>query len=123
MFRTELLLQADRRPDNWIVRAPLVWECRHTGTITVPVGTVTDLASIPRILRNVWFLDPNGRSRRPAVLHDYLYRGGDRYGTGMTRAKADRLLRIALQSEGAGRWVAAVFWLGVRAGGWAAWVP
>jgi hypothetical protein len=85
------------------------------------VGTVTDLASIPRVFRNLPFLDPNGLSRRPAVLHDYLYRGGNRYGLQMTRKKADRVLRIALRDEGASRWVAWLFWAAVRVGGRRAW--
>lgn len=123
MFLTDLILRADKRPDNWIVWAPLVWESRYLGRITIPVGALTDLASIPRLLRNIPFLDPNGRSRRPAVLHDYLYRGGDRFRLQMTRAKADRLLRYALRAEGCSRWVAAVYWLGVRLGGWAGWRP
>jgi hypothetical protein len=36
-------------------------------SVVVPAGFVTDLASIPRVLRNLPWLDPNGLSRRPAV--------------------------------------------------------
>jgi len=40
------------------------------GTITVPKGKVTDLASTPRIL---WIiLPPFGRYTKAAVVHDYL---------------------------------------------------
>ncbi len=125
-FRTPLVLEADRRPDNWIVRAPLVWEADSDGErITVPAGTLTDLASIPQFLRNIGFLDPNGHSRLPAVLHDYLYRGGtvDRTGERVTRAQADALLRAALLSEGAGQSVATIFYLAVRSCGGDCWTP
>src|SRR5690606_27796302 len=74
----------------------------------------TDLASIPRIFR--WLLNQNGNSRRPAVLHDYLYRMQP-----ISRAEADAIFRRALEAEGVilpGRWL---YWSGVRMGGWIAW--
>lgn len=71
------------------------------------------------MLRNVPFLDPNGRSRKPAVLHDYLYHAG-RLRV-FDRRAADDLLRVALRSEGASAAVAWAFWRGVRLGGWLAW--
>jgi len=40
------------------------------GTITVPKGKITDLASVPRIL---WvLLPPFGRYSQAAVIHDHL---------------------------------------------------
>lgn len=45
--------------------------------ITVPTGFVTDLASIPTVL---WNLFPKlGRYNKAAVIHDYLYVIGGRY--------------------------------------------
>ena len=39
--------------------------------IAVPAGTITDLASVPRIL---WVIfPPNGRYAKAAIVHDYLY--------------------------------------------------
>lgn len=135
MFRTPLVLQADKQPDVWIVREPLVWStapvlcalpvaCEKCARecVVVPAGTLTDLASVPVLVQNLPFLDPTGRSRSPSVLHDFLYRGGTFVnGRRPTRGEADRLLRVALRSERSSRTVAAVFWLGVRAGGWFAW--
>jgi len=41
-------------------------------SFTVPVGAMTDFASVPRPL--VWFLPRYGRYTKAAVLHDYLWR-------------------------------------------------
>jgi hypothetical protein len=114
MFSTELEIESlDERPDYWTLTAPLEWRDGNC-TITVPAGFVTDLASIPAALRSV--LDVNGRSRRAAVLHDWLYASQL-----TTRAVADDILRVALVADGMSSAGARVYWLGVRAGGACAW--
>lgn len=112
MFTTDLDLRATE-PGRWVLLAPLVWDEGTTG-ITVPAGFVTDLASVPRPFRNI--LNINGRSRRAAVLHDFVYTEQT-----LTRADCDALFRRALIAEGvsiAGRWI---YWSGVRVGGWVTW--
>lgn len=79
--------------------------------VTVPAGTRTDFASIPRPL---WSIvgHPAGRYAQAAVLHDYLYRIG-----GLTRARCDELFREAMEVLGVPwhqRWL---MWAGVRVGG------
>lgn len=45
-------------------------EATATARYSVPMGFVTDLASIPRVL---WaLLPPHGRYAKAAILHDYL---------------------------------------------------
>lgn len=114
MFRTSPLLEIGK-PGQWIVRSPLVWapsDCLSVATITVPPGFVTDLASVPRFLRDRKAFDVNGLSRRPAILHDYLY------ATGMGgKPFADDTFRLALLDEGVGpvnAWAfyQAVHWFG-----------
>ena len=39
--------------------------------IRIPAGTVTDLASVPRILWAIF--PPHGRYAKAAIIHDYLY--------------------------------------------------
>lgn len=39
--------------------------------IRVPTGTITDLASVPRILWAVF--PPHGKYAKAAIVHDYLY--------------------------------------------------
>lgn len=116
MFLTKLILEA-ARPDQWIVRSPLVWAIRadKLDAITVPYGFATDLASVPRFLRDRKAFDVNGLSRRPAVLHDYLY------ATGMGgKAFADDMFRLALRSEGVGAMNAWAFYQAVHLFGEAA---
>jgi hypothetical protein len=100
VFKSELVLQAGRR-HRWIVREPLVWQPHRLGStawtrapITVPIGFQTDLASIPRIIQWLPHMGVNGRSRRAAVLHDYLYRT-----PGYRKADADLVFAAALSAE------------------------
>lgn len=109
MFVSLLKVEALYRPDLWATTAPLLWQ-EPDLRVEVPLGFITDLASIPRPLRGV--LDVNGRSRRPAVLHDFCYHSHD-----LSRAQADDLLRRAIIAEGDRPWQARVYWLGVRLGG------
>ena len=39
--------------------------------ISVPAGTVTDLATVPRLLWAIF--PPHGRYAKAAIVHDYLY--------------------------------------------------
>lgn len=66
-FLTPLVLEDV--PGGWIVAAPFVYE--HDGEVyTVPTGTFTDLASIPRLF---WIVYPrDGGYRKAAVVHDWL---------------------------------------------------
>lgn len=118
VFLTPLVLRATI-PDEWVVDEPLVYRDDNWGTFTVPPGTITDLASIPRALRSLPMLDPNGISRRPAVLHDYLYNSGG--GSRFDKRLADELLRRALIDEGASRVVAHIYWRAVDWFGSSAW--
>jgi hypothetical protein len=78
--------------------------------ITVPMGFVTDLASIPRF--PVIYLLLNGIADEAGVVHDYLY------GTGLIpRIKADQLLREACICSGVSAWKASLIYAGVRMGG------
>lgn len=95
MFTTSLVLESDTAPDFWIVRAPLVWCDSAYGRIAVPVGFRTDLASIPRALRNLPSFDPDGRSRRAAVMHDWLYTW-----QALGKDRSDGFLRTAMLAEG-----------------------
>ncbi len=87
--------------------------CNYAGTFDyhVPAGTKTDLASIPRLMRGVF--SRTGRSRKPAVFHDHMYGG-----QWETRKVCDQAFREMLLARGVGKWVANVYYLGVRTGGW-----
>jgi len=116
MFYTRLQLEASDAADEWVVMAPLVWHDARFGWLAVPEGTTTDLASIPRRFRDWRVFDPNGPSRRPAVMHDWLYADG-------THGKdfADEFLRDALKVEGISPAGAAAYYYAVRWFGGPAW--
>lgn len=117
MFLTDLVLRACPVTDQWMVYAPLIWRDFGRGDeIVVPVGTPTDLASTPRYLQQYRLFAKNGKSRRPAVLHDFLY------ATQTTsKAFADQLFRRALHLEGMHRLHADIYYLGVKWFGFFSW--
>ena len=108
MFKSELILRA-LTPDLWAFEEPLIWKGSDC-TITIPAGFITDLASIPRLFRNLPLTDVDGISRRPAALHDGLYSLGRSKG----KAYADNLLREALMVEGLSSAGAAIYYYGVH---------
>jgi hypothetical protein len=109
MFVTRLVL-ADFKPNEWVLERALVWHDRSK-RIEVPRGFITDLASIPSAFRGV--LNVNGKSRKAAVLHDYLY-----CEHALSRKQCDDLFYFALIAEGMSAVLARTYWLGVRGGGW-----
>ena len=82
--------------------------------VMVPVGFITDFASIPRLLH--WLISPNGLSREAAVIHDYLY-----CTQTTTRADADAIFLEALATSGVGWAQRHAMYAAVRAGGWIYW--
>ncbi len=68
MFDSELSIRAVG-PRTWSLTAPLVWTGRDE-TFSVPLGFVTDFATVPRFLH--WLVLPYGPYTRAAVLHDWL---------------------------------------------------
>lgn len=112
---SDLCLRALQDDNEWALTAPLRWLLDDGMTLTVPENFITDLASIPRVFQNV--LSVTGKSRRAAVLHDFLY-----CTKWFSRARSDNLLRLALIAEGMAPAEARIYWLGVRAGGWLPWM-
>jgi hypothetical protein len=75
---------------HWIVRQPLVYRIGvSTEQITVPVGFVTDFASIPQALQSI--IKQHGLYILPAVVHDYLY-----WDQSCTRKQADQIFLLAM---------------------------
>lgn len=78
-------------------------------TFTVPMGSTTDLASVPR-LPGAYLLF-GGRARRSAILHDWLYENR------FPRKWADDVFRAAMKEEEINPVTSFLMWLGVRVGG------
>lgn len=95
---------------NWRVREEFTYQGNEE-TFTIPVGTETDFASIPRIF--VWFVPRYGRYTKPAILHDILWREKASKGT-MDWIDADGIFRRAMREENVPflrRWI---MWSAVR---------
>ncbi len=101
----------DARHD--IVEKPLIFQGRDQ-RFEVPVGFVTDMASVPRAFWTLW--PPVGVYSLAAVLHDYLYATGI-----VSRKDADGIFRRAMRVSGTGRFTRWPLYWGVRLGGWFAW--
>lgn len=103
-------------PNKWKTLQTLLYTS-DLCTVSVPKDFITDLASIPRALR--WLISINGKHRKAAVLHDYLYsRAGS---TGIDRAECDLIFKEAMTYLGVSWWKTNAMYAGVRAGGWIAW--
>jgi hypothetical protein len=79
-------------------------------TFTVPAGSLTDFASVPRIA--VAFLLTGDTAHEASALHDWLY--GSHV---VTRSVADAVLREAAIVSGVPAWRASLLYYGVRIGG------
>lgn len=117
-FRAVFLTDLDVRVisgGKFILLSTFVYKDRDTqGVIKVPKGFKTDFASIPRIMR--WFITGQDDTRKPAVVHDYLYsKGAGR------RIDADRIFLSALDVAGVSCIKRYICYLGVRIGGWVRW--
>lgn len=108
-----VLLVGDE-PDEWILDAPLCYITRRSNVIVIPRGFVTDLASIPRVLYVA--IPVNGRHRRAAILHDWLYEKQP-----MDREQCDQLFLEAMEDCGVGWLLRQAMYAGVRIGGWLPW--
>lgn len=111
-FTTELRVAAVS--GGWKILHPLYYysDTLHR-RVRVPEGFVTDLASVPRLLR--WAVPvANAKNRRAAVVHDYLCDPEVQAYYGIDQRKADKVFREALavcNVNTVGQWS---MWLPVR---------
>ena len=126
----------------WMTPAPIIYDARRDVfcvfqdwtisfrgmTVTIPEGTESDLASIPRFLW--WLMAPHELTIEAAIIHDVLYShlgiiprlwvAGGEYRT-FTRAESDAILSELADRFGAVDWRRRVAYSGVRVGGWRVW--
>lgn len=117
---------------SFLVTMPMVFEWRAKRClVTVEVGFMTNFASIPAGMRNLFPV--NGKHRLPALAHDYLYANGgtilvkdilqldgdilplnEPVEVHYTREEADELFRAFMISEGVHKTRAQFMYLAVR---------
>ncbi|MDP9652066.1 DUF1353 domain-containing protein [Paraburkholderia caledonica] len=96
---------------TWRLIAPLVYQSDVAKqTFTVPKGSLTDFASVPRVM--IAFLLTGDTAHEASALHDWLY--GSHV---VPRGVADAVLREAALVSGVPAWRAFLLWAGVRIGG------
>ena len=98
---------------NWQLTRRLVYHGARQAFI-VPVGFLTDFASVPRLLMSL--VPPIGKWTRAAVLHDWLCTVGIMLGI-VTSREADGIFRRVMREEGVGLVLRWNMWVAVR---WAA---
>lgn len=81
------------KPIGWLPNPGQKYEA-----VNVPMGFVTDLASIPRPFWS--FLRPDGNYVYGAIVHDYLYWTQTR-----PRAEADEILKFSMQDFKVNSWI------------------
>lgn len=80
----------------FVVTHPLVYKTNDgTQKIEVPIGFLTDLASIPSEMW--WFVSPFEGAAAPAIIHDYLY-----WTQACTKPEADLMMAFAMHETGLG---------------------
>ena len=97
--------------ESFILTSDLVYITETGKSIIVETGTITNFASIPSPLRI--FFSVNGKHRKAATLHDYLYEKQR-----LTRSQCDDLFLEAMKSCKVGYFKRYSMYWGVRAGGW-----
>lgn len=108
---TELDDSSNDGRGTWQLEAPLVYESDIAKkTITVPVGFVTDYASVPRL--PIAYLLVGGIAHKAAVIHDWLYTSHE-----VDKATADLVLKEAVIVSGIAPWRASLIYSGVWIGG------
>jgi Protein of unknown function (DUF1353) len=107
-------------PFEVVVTVKTPWGYPASDLITEPVGFVTDLASVPRVLWSI--LPPEGNYTDAAAIHDWIYsQAGKLTEATFTRADADRVLLLGMLACGVNAVTARTMWLAVRAFGSGHW--
>lgn len=110
----------------WALEDPVCWLWNGV-LLEVPVGFMTDLASVPRPLTGV--IQRSGCWNRAVILHDWAFYWGGRLPelaregvAPMTRAEADRLMLDVMREDGVGWFYRNSMYAAVRAwpGNWGA---
>lgn len=102
---------------NWKLVEPLeyhVGDENSSEIIRVPSGFVTDFASTPFGVRNIFPKD--GPWTGASIVHDYLYQNKV-----YSRKKCDKVFLEAMKVCGVSWWRRRTMWLALRGFGWYSW--
>lgn len=119
MQQDPVITTSPEKADNWLVAEDFKY-CGHGLRLLIFKGTVTDLASIPRLFWNV--IAPFELSLTAPLIHDCFYRaGGNFQGYRRTREQVDKLFLAIMKDEGVGWFRRNIAYRAVRMFGASAW--
>lgn len=95
---------------TWKLATPLVYK-GNTDTFVVPVGYVTDFATVPRFLH--WLVSPYGAYTNAAILHDWLLTD-EIPAQRITSRDADGIFRRVMKELGVAGPLRWLMWSAVR---------
>lgn len=110
-FKTELEVKSYTNY-KWELTAPLYFyldKNKRDEGITVPIGFVTDFATVPRLIWSI--IPPIGRYTKAAVLHDYLYENPYLV---KNKKEADKIFLQAMQVLEVEKWKRTTMYCAVR---------
>ena len=126
-FHGALIAQQLEDGYHWRIFEPFTYHIGEPNSdtfVSVPRGFVTDFASIPRGLWNVW-PPAAGKHSKPAVIHDVCYTRGyverGQHRITISRKDADDILKEAMAVTGVNWLSRQLIYAGVRLGGGPAW--
>lgn len=112
-FLTKLVVESIN-DDTWRVAEALQYKSDIVGLVCVPMGFVTDFASVPRL--PLAYLLAGNTAHEAAVVHDFLYQTHT-----CSKSQADRTFREAMGVTGVAAWRKNLMYVAVSLGGWPAW--
>ena len=98
------------------VLSELSYTTKKGVTHTVPIGFITDGASIPKIFWSIIGSPFTGLYRKPSLIHDRLYATQK-----VKRGYADRVFLEGMENKGVSFWKRRTMYYAVRVGGWRPW--
>lgn len=126
-FMGDLVAKQLDDPRYWMIYIPFTYRVGDPNGdmfVNIPRGFVTDFASIPRGLWNV-FPPATSKFSKAAVVHDVLYKRGwierGRHHVSLTRKDCDDILKEAMEVAGVNWLSRQLIYAGVRVGGWKPW--
>jgi len=116
---TQVLLVSPMDDGNtWVLMRDFGYEVGEEAsgdTIEVPIGFMTDFASVPWIFQ--WWIPKWGKYGNAAVIHDWLY-----WSQSRPRKASDLILLQAMEVMGVDGIRKNAIFIGARALGWWAWL-
>ncbi len=112
-----LTLQADYiGAGRWQLTAPFEYQSKKYGVIRVPIGAISDGASIPQFAFSLIGGRWTGKYVEGSIIHDHLYKIQI-----YTRRKSDKIFLEAMKNSGVSFWKRRLMFLAVRFRGWIPW--